>query len=421
VVKLSRTFPRLLVATEFPPNAAGGGPAVVRQMLKYWPTDCLFWWSCLPERDQRFGQNVAAHCVAKIPGRLYPNQRLSRLKAWMMENFWTRWSANHLRKTLARFSPDVVWAIPHLWAIPPLAKVLPHGNIGFHTTVQDYPDCHSHGNKLGNARTKRLSALSDLIYASAATRDATSHPMLEDLAKRTGKPGRQMLHAGIERENFEWLNGLSIDRKRLLTEGNEENKGQMDGIRIAYAGTIVVEKDFSLFVDALKSLRGQLREPLTLHFFGYHSYRSRSWFDQEWMQEHGNLPESELTKELRKCTWGFSPMALTDDDPRYNHFSFPTKFISYLAAGLPVITLGHPQSSVAKMAVQYNVGPCITVADIESIHQELISTFAIQNPAEYFRSAIMHCAHVEFDADLMRSNLHQCLLLCCDKTKAAVL
>ncbi len=51
-------------------------------------------------------------------------------------------------------------------------------------------------------------------------------------------------------------------------------------------------------------------------------------------------------------------MALDDDDPRYNRFSFPTKFINYLAAGLPVITLGHPESSVVRMASEYQVGLC---------------------------------------------------------------
>ena len=36
-------FPKLLVATEFPPNAAGGGAAVLRQMLKeIQPNEQLF-------------------------------------------------------------------------------------------------------------------------------------------------------------------------------------------------------------------------------------------------------------------------------------------------------------------------------------------------------------------------------------------
>ncbi len=237
---------RLLVATEFPPNAAGGGPAVVRQMLKEWPEGQLFWWSCLPERDLRFGQKVADHRVATIPVRLYPNQRLSRVKAWLMENVWAYWSANHLRQTLVDFAPDIVWVVPHLWSIPPLAKVLSHGNIGFHTTVQDYPDANSQVNTLGHARATRLAALSDWIYASATTRDATSHPMLDDLAARTGKTGHQMLHAGIEREDFDWL--------------KEPFQSNYRGVRIAYAGTIAL-------YGGIKRRSGGITRTINLSFF----------------------------------------------------------------------------------------------------------------------------------------------------------
>jgi hypothetical protein len=391
-------LPKLLVATEFPPNAPGGGPAVIRQMLKDWPSERLFWWSCLPERDQRFGQKVAVHRVATIPTRLYPNRRLSRLKGWVMEKFWAPRAAHHLKKTIAHLKLDVVWAIPHLWAIPPLAAVLPQGKTGFHTTIQDYPDANSQVGRLGNARASRLAALSDLIYSSSPTCDATSHPMLDDLAARTGKPGQQMLHAGLDREDFDWL------------EHSFHSKDH--GIRIAYAGTIVVEKDFSLFIEALKGVREGLPEPLALHFFGYHSYRSRPWFDSSWMQEHGNLPDAELKTELRKCTWGFAPMALNDDDPRYNRFSFPTKFISYLAAGLPVITMGHPESSVIKLAAQYHVGPCITTANIEFIKQQLIVDFPVKNPAKHYGSAILACVRAEFDADRMRGTLRDCFETC---------
>ena len=93
------------------------------------------------------------------------------------------------------------------------------------------------------------------------------------------------------------------------------------------------------------------------------------------MEERGNLAEPELKRQLREFTYGFSPLSLSEGDPRYNRFSFPTKFITYLAAGLPVITLGHPSSSVIKMAAAYQVGPIITTSTSDQIaailHREL--------------------------------------------------
>jgi len=69
---------KLLVTTEFPPNAAGGGPAVVHQMLKGYPGD-ISWWRCGPERDQHFGQQVFALRRAgtkKLPARRHAESLL---------------------------------------------------------------------------------------------------------------------------------------------------------------------------------------------------------------------------------------------------------------------------------------------------------------------------------------------------------
>ena len=60
---------------------------------------------------------------------------------------------------------------------------------------------------------------------------------------------------------------------------------------MAYAGTIIVEKDFALFAKVLAEIRAGIRLPITLEFFGAHSYRARPWFDASWMREHGNLPD----------------------------------------------------------------------------------------------------------------------------------
>jgi hypothetical protein len=402
---MSGPFPNLLVATEFPPNASGGGPAVVRQMLRDWPAEKLFWWSCVPELDQKFGRQVAAHAVAAIPEKIYPHRRWCLQKSWVLENLWTPWAAGHFKQTIKKFRPEVAWVIPHGWAIPPLAKTLPPSGLGFHTTMQDYMDINSYAARYGTARSRRLSALADLLYARATTRDATSHPMNDDLLARTGAPSSQMLHAGIEQEEVDYLRSLT--------------PGPADHIRIAHAGSIQLEDVFALFVKALQQIRGRLPRPVTLEFFGNHSYRSRPWFDSSWMNERGNLPAAQLTGELRKCAWGFSPMALTDEDPRYNRLSFPTKFISYLAAGLPVITLGHPESSVVKMARAYNVGVCLTTDDVRQISDQLAGGLAAASPQSAYLPEIRRCVLTEFDADRMRALLYDNFRTCARQSRGA--
>jgi hypothetical protein len=375
-------------------------------MLQNWPAGKLFWWSCLAERNNHIGQPLAQHRTATIPSRIYPNRRLRMFKSWLLENVWSPWAARDLRRTLAAFQPHVVWVIPHVWAVPPLARILPQAPIAFHTTVQDYIDTNSGRHRFGARRSRRLAALAEGLYEKAATRDATSHPMISDLRLRTGCTAAQMLHAGLEESDFAYL---------------AEKKGHPAGeIRIAYAGTIIAENDFRFFVNALGRIRGRLSMPVRLEFFGPHSYKSCPWFEDTWMKERGNLTQTDLIVALKECTWGLSAMALSDDDPRYNRFSFPTKFIHYLAAGLPVIALGHPESSVVRMATDYKVGVCVTSSEAERAGEPLIPALSQKDPWAIFRPEILRCARTEFDAVRMRHLLHESFFVCAGKTRAVL-
>jgi hypothetical protein len=390
----SPTFPQLLVATEFQPNAPGGGPAVVRQMLRGWPVEKLFWWSCHPEENQRFGQMVSGHRVAKIPARLYPNRRLAAQKSWLLANFWVGFGAGHLNRTLRLFKPEVVWVIPHLWSIPALHRTLSRAGLRRHVSVHDYPDTGNAVARHGRGLSARFSAEVDQLYASATSRDAICQAMLEDLRSRTGVFGA-INRAGLEPADLE-----SLSSPMPLPDSN---------VRIAYAGTILVEPEFEFFATCLERVRSRLGRPLSLEFWGAHSYRDRRWFRSEWMREHGNLPEPALTQALRECTWGFSPMSLQNDDPRYNCFSLPTKFSSYMASGLPVITLAHPQSSVAQMAAAYRVGLLQTRRDEAEFCARLEAALKEPDPRRTFRPEILRCARTEFDASRMRQVLWRSL------------
>jgi hypothetical protein len=231
----------------------------------------------------------------------------------------------------------------------------------------------------------------DRLYARATTRDAICQAMVDDLFRRTGGLGT-IARAGLEQEDFDFLAAPP-----LPTAGP---------LRIAYAGTIQVEDTFLLLVKALKIIQTKLPRPVALEFFGDHSYRDRPWFEPAWMNEHGNLSAPKLVTALKKCDWGFSPMAMTDNDPRYNRYSLPTKFVSYLGAGLPIITLGHPESSVVKMARAYDVGVCAQTTDVSDLAAQLAPALAEPSPAQKFRSEICRCASAEFDSRRMRATLH---------------
>ncbi len=383
-------FPRLLVATEFPPNASGGGPAVVRQMLRQYPAEKIYWWSVFPDLDSKFGQKVAAHEVARIPAKWYPQRKYPLVKSWALEKLWVPWASNHLKKTLRKVNPEAIWIIPHNWSIPPLSQTLSSA-VPFHISIQDYVNIHDHPSRFGEDRCKNMESQLDHLYSSARTRDVISAPMQIDLKQRTGFEADQILRAGLEEEDFLFLK-------------NSQSSSQQK-IKIAYAGSILVPETFEIFVRALATVRKKLSSILSLELFGAHSYQNYSWFDSSWMNEHGNLNEEDLKKSLRECTWGFCPMSLTDSNPNYNRFSLPTKFSTYLASGLPVLTIGHETSSVMNLARIYNPGFSSSTDDPAILAEELLNVLSEPSPRERFRNAILECAVNEFDAAKMRDQL----------------
>lgn len=392
---------KLLVATDFNPGSPGGGPAVVRQMLHGFREagNEIHWWSCRPDDSRGKEPHIDSIHRAAIPPRLLPAKVLPRVKAALLERLWAPWAAKRLAKTVAATAPDCVWAIPHNWSILPLQHALcsaAEKAVRWHATIQDYPDIHGNERRWGRGTTARLAGRQREIYRNADTRDATSLPMLQDLEKATGRAGAQMLHEGLEPEDFAFL-----ERTPKPSDGKPW--------RIAYAGTILAQREFALFVAALDRLRAK-GTPLTLEFWSAHSYAAEPWFARGWMQEHGHKNREQLVHELRACDWGFIPMALTDNDPRYNRFSFPTKFITYLAAGLPIISMGHRSSSVMAIARKYDVGVQLSSDNPDELVEEFSAVFRHSpNSSARYRPALIRCARDHFDAARTRAILWSCI------------
>jgi hypothetical protein len=100
-------------------------------------------------------------------------------------------------------------------------------------------------------------------------------------------------------------------------------------------------------------------------------------------------------------------MSFSDQDPRYNRFSLPTKFISYLAAGLPILSLGHPESSLMKMTTAYQVGLQLTKAD-QSESSFLPLQISLSESKAKYTPEILRCARDHFDAEKIRAKLWRC-------------
>jgi len=152
-----------------------------------------------------------------------------------------------------------------------------------------------------------------------------------------------------------------------------------------------------------------LPRPVELHLFGAHTYRGRPWFAASWMIEHGNISTERFKMELEQSHWGVSPMEFSDDNPRYNRFSLPSKTVRYLAAGLAVISLGHHDSTVAHLAKRYSFGVNIEDSDPTKMDSLLVQALSEQDVWLRYRNEILRCARTEFDARSMRARLYTLL------------
>jgi glycosyltransferase involved in cell wall biosynthesis len=376
----------------------------MRQLLAGFPSRQIYWWSCRPASAADLPLHARQHFYYPTPSRLFPHRKFTRLKSWLLETLWAPRAAAHLRAVVAEVRPDQLWLVLHGWGIPVFARAQLSRSHRTHVSIWDYPDTRARCRVLGSRRGARMMSITEALYQEANTCDVISQPMLEDMAQRTSRSDAIVLHSGFE----PWhLTSLSTSD---VTSGPE--------IEIAYAGTIIVPEVFQFFVGALERVRAALPRPIRLTFFGGRTHNHQPWFNPEWMREEDHLEDTEFEKRIRQCTWGLTVMDLTDDDPRYNRFSFPNKFGTYLSAGLPLIVLGHRASTAAKMIRAHEVGFFSDTTDLNELSTFLQRVLTEPAPKQRFRDNILRCAAEEFDISRIRRALWDCFGVRIDTSEA---
>jgi glycosyltransferase involved in cell wall biosynthesis len=385
---------KLLLAAVFPPGSAGGDWVLLKHLLRGFDWSRLSWWSMFgqpPDRTTPLGDRLACF---NAPGRLSPNLRWQRTKGLIFESIIVPRAAEHLRDFIRREKPDMLWLISFGWSIPVLHRVVPRLGIPWHFSMHDMPDTAPAVRSLGAGRAARFMQMQRDLYAGATSRNVVCEAMAVEMEKTTGIKPELTLRCSVEPEAMEVL------RKPPALPANPS------AIRIGYAGTIIAEETFALFVAALQQIRGELPLPVEIHLFSAHDYKSRPWFDPSLIIDHGLVSHADLQKPYGECTWGLAIMHMGDDDPRYNRFSFPCKFTQALASGLPLICLGHAQSSLMQLAEKYRLGLMFTEPGADGIANTLRSGLADFSRFGEYRREALRCAENEFSAEKFRRALH---------------
>jgi hypothetical protein len=390
---------KLLVATDFTPNCLGGGPSIARHLLSGFRDsgNKIFWWSC--RRPYPTGENfiVDQHFFAPIPKKLFPARRLTKFKSCLIRFLWAPLAGIHLKKTIRKVKPDCIWVIPHIWSILPLYSALVSDGrykVRFHSSIHDFPNVLGNARLWGRSRTKELIAKQECLFTAANSRDAISIEMLDFLNKKKGGNEGYVFHDSLDINDFKFLQNNFFSPLNSI-------------LRIAFVGTIFAHKEFEIFIQCLKSAC-ENNTNITLEFWSAHSYKNCKWFDAGWMIEHSHAPRDILRENLAKCDWGVITMPFDDESLPYSKYSFPTRFISYLAAGLPTIFFTRADSAVSRLAEKYNLGLKLHSLDVEANSKILKQELWNRNTKRNQREAILSCAKECFDAQTIRSQLWGC-------------
>jgi glycosyltransferase involved in cell wall biosynthesis len=245
---------------------------------------------------------------------------------------------------------------------------------------------------LGRERSRRFVSAIHRLVQRADTFDAICPGTLAELRAHTGRRDGVVVHSGFEPHHLQALENFS-------------GQSEPGVVRIAYVGTIISEKGFLELLAALKTVRLALPQKVVLEFFGGRNYRQRAWFEPEWMTEHGMFTDEGLVTALRRCDWGVVVMDPEAEDLRYSRFSFPNKVGTYLSAGVPVLGLGNPQSSLAQLMQENRLGRFSSATGRGELEKFLSESLWLPAPRDFFRAEILQCARTEFNAGEMRRRL----------------
>jgi hypothetical protein len=388
-----KSLPKILFVHDYRPEARALTD-LMRQLLLGYPTQNLHWWHCrntpLYEKPDLRASTVNGCC---IPEKLVPNVRWAKTKAFILENFWAPRAARHLEKTIAEVRPDVVWILLFAWTIPVVERTRFPAGTRIHASLCDMPDTNGMKRIWGEARCRRFMNTAIRILNRAESRSGGGHGMVEEINRFTGRNDGLVVHSGFEPHHLSAL------------ENAPANACDDEIIRLAYVGTIISETDFLSMLDALKLVRAKLSKKIALEFFGGRNYRSRDWFEPEWMVEHGMFTDEGLVDALRRCDWGIVVMDSSGEDLQYSRYSFPNKVGTCLSAGVPVLGFGHPTSSLGHIMHAHRLGrftPATTQAEMAGFWLE---SLRMESPRAVFRDDILRCAQTEFNAAEMRAKL----------------
>jgi hypothetical protein len=132
---------------------------------------------------------------------------------------------------------------------------------------------------------------------------------------------------------------------------SESKSGESEkrlSIELGFAGQIYAKNEFDLLLHELDNLDWKIANlPVRLHYFG-----TSQKINHSNIINHGWVEPSMLISELSKLDIGILAYPALENIPEVSNLSFPSKFATYCAAGIPTVYIGPANTPVSKMIIK---------------------------------------------------------------------
>ena len=313
----------LLLLTDFPPDAAGGGAVILRSLLGEAERSKILWASPTPPSGPLPGGAItlAKGSAGRGPRSLFADSV-----------FHAKALAGEVRDLIHRHSAQAAWIIMHGAAVHVAARLIRDRSVPVHVTVHDDP---TYAFAL---RSRRYLALMPLIardfgrvLRGATSVDVIGAGMAERYRRLYGVDA-VIVHRGLDHVVEP---SPQYDRARL-------------GLRIGVLGSTYEYGQLSILGRGVAQAAKQLSVPGCVVVMGRgHGERLRTEMaGQIDVEITGHINESEGIARLRDCFALYLNYPFGRFDAVLRQTSFPTKLSTYVMAARPLLLHVPPDSSV---------------------------------------------------------------------------
>jgi len=205
---------------------------------------------------------------------------------------------------------------------------------------------------------------------------------------------RTVAARGVATENVRVLNNFSLEAAPDPASEVEPTPKQAGEFRVLFAGNIGRFQGLETVIEAAHELRDHAT--IQFHFLGDGAARAALTEQAgellgKTVHFHGFQPLPVALAFMRS-----SELGIVSLQPKVIHSAFPSKTMTYLAEGLPLMAMVEAESSLAQLVVEHQVGAAVTQGDASGLAEAIRKLASAPEAHAEMRKRALELSEAEF-------------------------